>query len=107
MVREYGKEPEDPKKNAPIIDKPSQELPAAADVVKFHTNADTDVRVEAIHHTLGSSPHQSAAGSHTHNGQDSPLLLEGMVLTGVKGTAAFDSSVAQLLVRLGVLDNSS
>ena len=32
-----------------------------------HENCDVDLSVNAIHHTLGTGPHQSAAGDHTHS----------------------------------------
>lgn len=81
--------------------------PPAQEVEDFHSNADTDVRQEAIHHTLGPSPTQAAAGNHTHNGSDSPLLLEGVQLVGSRGGNAALTSVIGALVRLGAKDTTT
>lgn len=110
MAREYGRQPDEPKHNSPVIDRETTEAPTAEQVTLFHKNADTDVRAEAIHHTLGNSPHQAAAGDHRHDGNDSSLLLEGMVITGsttANPPTAVLNSIIQCLVRLGARDNTS
>lgn len=47
---------------------------SAEDVEKLHKNADTDVRKESIHHTLGRRPSQASPGNHVHDGQDSDKI---------------------------------
>lgn len=81
--------------------------PTAQEVEDFHSNADTDVRPEAIHHTLGPSPTQAAPGNHVHNGSDSPLLLEGIQIVGSRGGNAALASVIAALVKLGAKDTST
>lgn len=108
-VRAYGERTGEDSPN-PTIDKPSTEYPTADEVTRFHKNADTDARNESLHHTLGINAGQAAPGNHTHDGTDSPLILEGVILTGSKTAnppTAFLSSVANALARLGVTDNST
>lgn len=81
--------------------------PNAQEVEDFHSNADTDVRPEAIHHTLGSSPNQASPGNHVHNGSDAPLLLEGVQLTGSRGGNAAVASIISALVKLGATDTTT
>lgn len=81
--------------------------PSAEEVEDFHTNADTDTRAEAAHHTLGPGPTQAAPGSHIHDGGDSALLLEGMTISGDRTTDAWRLSINALLVRLGATDSST
>lgn len=81
--------------------------PTAEDVVKLHTNADTDTRKESIHHTLGSSSTQAAPGDHNHRGGDSVQLLGGITLTGSRGGNIALLSVIQALVALGATDSTS
>jgi hypothetical protein len=54
-----------------------------ADSRLSHLNADTDMSITAIHHTLGSSPTQASPGSHVHDGSDSYKInvadLEGTI----------------------------
>lgn len=80
----------------------------AADVVEdFHTNADTDIRRESIHHTLGPQPDQAASGDHRHDGGDSALILSGFTVSGSRGGNVALPSVIACLVRLGATDNST
>lgn len=79
----------------------------AEEVAQFHTNADTDTRAEAIHHTLGPGPSQAASGSHQHRGGDSSPLLSGMTITGSRGGNVALLGVIQCLVALGATDSSS
>jgi len=81
--------------------------PDPISVKEFHQNADTDVGAEGIHHTLGPGVNQAASGAHTHDGNDSAFLLEGLSITGTKGTAACDGSIIALLVRLGATDSTT
>jgi hypothetical protein len=76
-------------------------------VREFHTFSDVDSGKEALHHTLGMGPNQAAPGSHTHDGNDSPLIIPGTAITGTKGTAGWASSVNAILVALGAVDQST
>lgn len=103
MTRQYGQK--DDKESQPLIDQPTTEAPTAEEVTQFHKNADTDVRAEAIHHTLGIDSYQASPGNHRHDGSDSVLLLEGVVITGVTDAARINS-IIQALVRLGATNNT-
>jgi hypothetical protein len=81
--------------------------PTSQEVDDFHTNADTDLRAEALHHTLGPAPTQAAAGNHRHDGGDSELLLAGETISGSRNSDAWRLSVNAILVRLGATDNST
>lgn len=81
--------------------------PAAEDVERFHTNADTDTRAESQHHTLGAGPAQAAPGNHVHDGGDSELLLVGFTITGSRGGNLALPSIIATLVRLGATDAST
>jgi hypothetical protein len=79
----------------------------AQQVEELHTNSDVDGRREAQHHTLGPSPTQASPGDHRHDGGDSSLLLEGLTISGSRGSDAWRLSVNQILVRLGATDAST
>lgn len=79
----------------------------AEEVERFHMNADTDIRPEALHHTLGSAPGQASPGDHKHDGSDSELLLAGTTLTGSRGGNIALQSVIAALVRLGAQDSTT
>lgn len=81
--------------------------PTPEEVEQFHTSADTDSRKEAIHHTLGTSENQAAAGNHNHRGGDSVQLLTGITLTGSRGGNIALLSVVQALVALGATDSTT
>lgn len=82
--------------------------PPSRVVEQFHRNADTDVRRESIHHTLGPSSSQASPGDHTHDGGSSKALLEGVVLTGSKANpTTMWPSIIQALVRLGAKDSTT
>lgn len=81
--------------------------PDAEAVAHLHTNADTDTRAEAIHHTLGPSSSQATAGNHRHRGGDSSPLLDGLTITGSRGGNVALLSVIQCLVALGATDSST
>lgn len=85
----------------------NQVKPTSEQVAEFHTNADTDTRVEAIHHTLGPAPTQAASGDHRHRGGDSAPLLGGMTITGSRGNNVALLSVISCLVALGATDSST
>jgi hypothetical protein len=78
--------------------------PDADSVREFHVNADTDVSPDSIHHTIGPGFHQAASGQHTHDGSNSPLLLEGVTIAGSKGGNTALASVISALVKLGASD---
>lgn len=82
--------------------------PSARDVEDFHTNADTNVRPESIHHTLGPSPSQSSPGDHNHkNDGKSVPLMEGETITGAKGGNTALASVIAVLVKYGAIDSTT
>lgn len=81
--------------------------PTSEEVERFHTNADTDSRREAAHHTLGVTENQAAAGNHNHKGGDSVQLLVGITLTGSRGGNVALLSVIQALVSLGATDSTT
>lgn len=81
---------------------------SAEDVEKFHQNADTDVRRESVHHTLGPRPTQAAPGDHNHDGSNSPSLLVGQTITGSRSSStSIMPSIIAALVRLGATDSST
>lgn len=98
-IRQYG---DSERKITP--DKPK---PTAEEVEEFHSNADTDVRRESIHHTLGPLSSQAAPGDHQHRGGDSALLLEGVTLTGSRGGNVALVSIIRALVILGATDSTT
>lgn len=81
--------------------------PPSQTVVLFHKNAPVDTRAEDIHHRLGPGPNQAATGNHSHNGSDSVLLFEGVILTGSKAGNTALASVIQALVGLGAKDSTT
>jgi len=80
--------------------------PPANEVERFHRYADTDSKVEAAHHTIGTRAYQAAAGSHNHQGGNGLPILDGVVFTGSKtlNTAAVLGQVINALVPLGAVD---
>lgn len=84
-----------------------KEKPSTKEVQNFHTNADTDGSHKAIHHTLGPGINQAATGTHTHDGGNSKLLLEGVSLVGSRGGNAALVSVISALVQLGATDGTT
>ena len=80
---------------------------AAEEVDNFHTNSDLDIRAESLHHSLGTSATQAAAGNHNHDGGNSVALLADLSITGSRATDAWRLSVNALLVKLGAEDNST
>jgi hypothetical protein len=81
--------------------------PSAEEVDKFHTNADTDLRGESTHHTLGPAPSQASPGNHRHDGGDSELLLVGETISGSRNSDAWRLSINAILVKMGAKDNST
>jgi hypothetical protein len=79
----------------------------AEEVERFHTNADTNARKEALHHTLGPGEFQAASGNHNHRGGDSIPLLQGFTITGSRNSDAWRLSINQILVALGATDSST
>lgn len=81
--------------------------PTPEEVDQFHVNAATDSRKEDIHHTIGNSENQAAAGNHNHRGGDSVQLLLGITITGSRGGNIALLSVIQALVALGATDSTT
>ena len=79
----------------------AKEAPSAETVTDFHTNADTDVRNESIHHTLGANPGQAAPGDHVHDGVTSQLLLDAYTIQTSAAIATWRGQVENALQRLG------
>lgn len=73
----------------------------------FHLYSDVDTDWQAQHHTLGPGNNQAAAGSHIHNGSDSPLLFEGVVISGSRSSGAALLSVISLLTQQGAVDQTT
>lgn len=81
---------------------------SAEQVEKLHQNADTDVRRESVHHTLGPLNTQASPGDHRHDGSDSALLLSGVTISGSRSSStAILPSIIAALVKLGATDQSS
>lgn len=99
-IRKYGD-------SKPALGAIASQKPSAEEVDTFHTNSDVDIRAESQHHTLGVTRTQAAPGDHTHDGNDSSLILSGLSITGSRATDDWRQSVNQLLVRLGATDNST
>lgn len=78
--------------------------PDADSVREFHINADTDVDPNSLHHTIGPGYNQAASGQHNHDGNNSPLLLDGVTISGAKGGNTALASVISALVKLGAAD---
>lgn len=90
--------------------KPKEDPSPSQDVVRrFHRNADTDIRTESMHHTLGPQPTQASPGDHKHDGGDSSLILAGFTLTGTKAGSppTCIPSIIACLVRLGAKDSTT
>lgn len=115
MARQYGQPKDsdllDPKKmrkdKEPEV-KEEDPSPSSLVVDRFHKNAAVDTRAEDIHHTIGTNPDQAASGSHTHNGGDSSLLIEGFTISGSKSNpATVLPSIINILTRLGAEDTTT
>lgn len=81
--------------------------PSPTDVREFHTNDDVDVSQESHHHSIGPGVNQAASGAHNHDGNNSPLLLEGVAITGAKAGNTAIASVVAALVQLGATDSTT
>lgn len=85
--------------------------PSHDQVKKFHEKADKDGSPKAIHHTLGPSANQAAAGDHSHDGGNSAKLdqlMAGITVTGSRGgNAAVASLLSQLSSQFGLVDNTT
>jgi hypothetical protein len=81
--------------------------PDSNTVSEFHVNADTDTTPSSIHHTIGPGVNQAASGQHNHDGSNSPLLLEGVVIAGARGGNTALASVISALVKMGATDNTT
>ena len=77
------------------------------EVNDFHTNDDVDNDRDSHHHTLGPGINQAAPGSHSHRGDDSVMLFDGIAITGsISGGTALRSVIA-LLEEFGASDSTS
>jgi hypothetical protein len=83
------------------------EKPSATQVRDIHTYSDVDSTADAQHHTLGPGQNQAASGTHRHNGNDSPLLFEGISITGARGGNTAIASIIALLVQFGATDSTT
>jgi hypothetical protein len=81
--------------------------PPFEEVRQLHTNADTDADTSALHHTVGSQPAQASPGDHTHDGGSSNPLLQGITISGTRGTAAYNQSLEAALVALGASNQAT
>lgn len=75
--------------------------PPAPEVGAFHAHADTDASGLAQHHTLGALSSQAAPGDHLHDGGSSPLLIQGLTVSGTRGSTAYYNSIEAILQKLG------
>lgn len=90
------------------VDLTERGRPAEAEEVNtFHTNADTDVRAESVHHTLGAGGTQASPGDHRHRGGDSQPLMAGITFSGSRGGNVALLTVIQGLVALGATDSTT
>ena len=80
---------------------------SAEDVERLHTNADTDSRKEALHHTLGARGNQASPGDHDHKGGNSVLLFTGETIVGDRTDGTALLSVIQILTKFGATDSST
>jgi hypothetical protein len=80
--------------------------PASRYINWFHSQAPYRAPTD-LHHQLGRNSWDAAAGDHTHDGTNSPLILEGLTIEGARNTDAYRQSVNALLVRLGAKDNTT
>lgn len=85
----------------------AEETPDNKEVNAFHTNDDVDVNAQSHHHTLGPGQNQAASGSHSHRGDDSVLLFDGVAITGSISQGTALQSVIALLVEFGAADSTS
>lgn len=77
-------------------------------VNKFHERSDVDSSSLAQHHTLGVKHDQASPGDHTHNGEGSLFLMEGVTITGSKGgNVALASLITALSDYLGFTDGTT
>lgn len=119
MVRQYGTPPSTPgqeenekkygrdRRDGTPKTKAQDPAPSNKDVERLHTNASVDTKKKDMHHTIGPGENQAASGAHTHNGSDSPRLLDGVVITGAKGGNAALASAISALVKLGATDSTT
>lgn len=81
--------------------------PSATEIREMHTNDDLDVSAESHHHTIGPGVNQAASGAHNHDGNNSPLILEGVTITGGKGGNTAVASIIAALAKLGATDSTT
>lgn len=77
-------------------------------VTAFHKRADTDGSQFAAHHTLGIQHNQASPGDHKHDGQNSKLIMDGVVITGSRGgNVALTNLILALASALGFTDSTT
>lgn len=81
--------------------------PSAEEVSRFHTKADTDSRPQALHHTIGDGPNNAASGDHNHRDGNGAPILQGITISGSRGTDAWRLSIEQALVAMGASTSST
>lgn len=73
----------------------------------FHAFSDVDSDQGAQHHTLGPGVNQAASGSHTHDGNNSPLLFNGTITGSRGGNAAVANLISILCQQTGMIDGTT
>ena len=98
--------PEDP--FGPIKEAKQKTTPPPDEVNRLHDKSDVDSSQMAQHHTLGLKHDQASPGDHTHNGQNSKLLMENVTISGSRGgNAALASLITALSDALGFTDGTT
>ena len=80
---------------------------SAQAVNDFHQNSDVDTSPEAQHHTLGIGPNKAAPGDHRHNGEDAPLLFEGVTIAGSRTNGDALQSLLTALAAHGIQNETT
>lgn len=95
-----------PDKTKPQFDRSIPGVATAKAVNDFHTKDDVDSSFEAHHHTIGTRQDQASSGAHNHDGKNSKRLLQGVSISGSRGSGAALISVIDALEKLGATDNT-
>ena len=85
-----------------------QNVPARY-VVEFHRNSDVDKDGKSLHHTLGTGSYNASPGHHTHDGRNSKLLFDNVVISGSRSASVGSilNAIIDALVPLGVQNGTS
>lgn len=73
----------------------------------MHNDKDQDTSKLAGHHSLGTSHNQASYGDHTHNGENSIDLLEGITITGSRTTGDALNNLLDALSSLGLVNSTT